>query len=37
MCECDDSRIKATTTPNVDKVIDEVVDTFGESEFLDDE
>ena len=37
MCEGDDSRIKAATTPNVDKVIDEVVDTFGESEFLDDE
>lgn len=37
MCEGEGSRTNATTTPNVDAVIDETEDTFGESEFVDDE
>lgn len=37
MCEGEGSRTNATATPNVDAVIDETEDTFGESGFVDDE
>ncbi|KAJ9702962.1 hypothetical protein PVL29_004634 [Vitis rotundifolia] len=37
VCESEGSKTNVTVTPNVDAIINEAKDTFGESEFVDDE